>query len=229
MNNHIFAKVLVCDFDNVVTLNPETGRGTEDTKKEAWQSVFPEMPAAALDQRMVDLQRHIEGGKGDRDTIIRALLLDLRWSAEDFVVESANRSRRFNQIVQEIVVRVGVPLETRDVLARLTRRMPVYINSATPLVPLLTSLDALGIRSLFKEVYARPGTKVDNLRAIIQREACLPCEVVFVDDQPSGWNVSQEVCCQFVGMRSVAVTAWHQGDLPFPVVRSFRELLKLLC
>ncbi len=219
------AEVLVLDFDNSLILDPETREGSEDLKKSVWFKVFPYEPGE-LTQAIDEAYRQIAGGKGDRRDVVRIVLH--RFGDLQVDEEEINRyCDRFNTLVQEGILQIGVTQETRDTLAELNvRRISLYINSASPAESVEQSLKALRIFHYFKGIYGTPWTKEENLRKIIQAEGVDPLQVIFVDDSAIAWNIAQAVGCRFIGIHTKTNTAWHNGDMPFPVIRKLSELLE---
>ena len=126
-------------------------------------------------------------------------------------------------------MKIGVSEQTRAALAKISQMgIPIYVNTATPKEAAVESLDALGLSSLIKGVYGRPGTKLGNLQSIVRAEHVDPGDVLFVDDQPTGYAVAQEVGCQFVGIHTERNKSWHDAAQPFPIIRSLSELPALV-
>jgi len=155
---------------------------------------------------------------------VRGVCRHLNMPEEKIGSEVVRRCDDFNRVVQEGIRGIEISEQVRAALTELSGRMPIYVNTATPLEAVLESLDALGLSSLLKGVYGRPGTKLGNIQEIIALERVDPSEVLFVDDQPTGWNVAQEVGCMFFGIHTARNTAWHKTGLPFLVLRSLAEL-----
>ncbi len=72
------------------------------------------------------------------------------------------------------------------------------MNSATPEEPLHRVVVRRGWRPFFKDVLGRPRSKVDNLRAVLLREACSPSSLAFVGDSPRDRHAAAIVGCPFV-------------------------------
>lgn len=218
-------KVIALDFDNCIAL-AENGEGSEEVKDRAWFEVFPEIDRAQLSPVLEEIKQEIAGGKGDRKDIIERVLA--RFAPASLTPEEvAKRSDCFNRIVQEGIARISIPTPTRETLALLSRRFPLYINTATPRDAAIESASALKLYPYFKAVLGRPGTKADNLRAIVRTEKTQPHGLLFVDDQQSGWEAAQEVGCRFIGIRTKRNTPWTTPQL-FPIISSFSELSALL-
>lgn len=75
---------------------------------------------------------------------------------------------RFDEVVQEDVIAIGMSDETRAALKQLSSQLPLYINTATPTNNIFRSLESLQVESLFAGVFGRPGTKLSNLKRITE-------------------------------------------------------------
>ena len=220
----IKAKVLVLDFDNCLVLDEKTRIGSEEVKDEAWFEVFSEYDQRELGEVIEKAQKQIVGGKGDRQDIVRIICQHFGIPKEKIPAEIELRLKDFNAIVQAGIRRIGVSQDNRQALKMLFQRMPVYLNTATPREQSLESLRALKLEG-FKDVYGRPGTKIENLQNIIARESVTPSAVLYVGDQESDWQVAQELGCQFVGVQTSRNTAWQRKPQEFPIVHSLSEIL----
>ena len=221
-------KAIALDFDNCIALNYETRMGSEEIKDEAWFKIFPEYDRGALEPVLEKVKKEIAGGKGDRKDIVKRVCEHFGISETKIQDEVIKRCDGFNRVVQEGIARLGISPQTAEDLATLSKKIPLFVNTATPREGALESLDALGVRHYFKEVYGRPGTKINNLKDIISSEAIAPYELLFVDDQESGYNAAREVYCSFVGIHTARNKAWHDVmKLPFPLIFYLRELLPL--
>lgn len=221
-------KAIVLDFDNCIVLDEKTARGSEEVKDAAWFTVFPEYGRTILEPVLKDVNQRIAGGQGDRYDLIRMVCEHFGVPSEQIPNEVERRSQLFNKLVQEGIRKIGVSEKVRQTLQALSQRRPLYINSATPKILVMESLEALAISPFFKDVYGTPGTKVANLQAVISKEKISPPEILFIDDQPSGWLVAQEVSCQFMGIHTARNRAWHQDGQPFYIIHSLSELLAII-
>lgn len=221
MNTPFQIRAIALDFDNCIALS-ESGEGSEEVKDRAWFEVFSEIERTRLSSILEAVTQNIAGGKGDRRDIIRRVLADCM-PAFLTAAEIERRAERFNRIVQEGITRVQIPASTRETLALLARRFPLYVNTATPRDAAIESISALELHSYFKAVLGRPGMKADNLRSIIHVEKIQPSELLFVDDQQSGWEAAQEGDCRFIGIRTRRNTRWSTPQ-PFTVISSLSEL-----
>ena len=218
-------RVIALDFDNCIALE-ENGEGSEEVKDRAWFTVFPEIERVKLSQAFGKIQQKIAGGKGDRRDVIEFVFARF-CTAPVTEEEISNRSFRFNNEVQDGIKKIRIPDSTKKTLQALSKRFPLYINTATPRDVAQESLRVLGLLGYSKEVLGRPGTKSENLRSILRAEQIQSEELLFVDDQPSGWESAHEVGCQFIGIRTKRNTTWDTPQ-PFHIISSLAELCRLI-
>ena len=219
-------KTIVLDFDNCIALDADTRIGSEEIKDEAWFAVYPEYERYILEPLLENAKKKVAGGKGDRKDIVAELGRHFGVSEASIAQEIIKRCDKFNQVVQNGIKTINISARTRNALSELSARLPLYINTATPRENALESLDALGLTLYFKEVYGRPGTKVQNMLSVISAESIKPDELLFVDDQQSGYLAAHEAGCNFIGIHTAKNKTWHQGTHPFPIIYFLDELLK---
>lgn len=221
-------KVLVLDFDNTLILNQETGSGSEELKDQAWYKVFPECEPDKL-RSIIDLVKgEYVSGRGDRNDFVIKMLHHLKFKDSEIEKESARRLNSFDKIMQDGIIKIGVSEKVKDFLASFATRASIYLNTATPVENVSKSLDLLGIKKFFKKIYGRPGTKLDNIKAILASESINPSEVLFVDDQEDSYQISKQVGCKFVGIHTARNKLWHKGLQTFPIIESIDELSKFV-
>jgi len=221
-------KIIVLDFDNCLILNEETGEGSEEIKDRAWFDVFSEYEPDVLAPILDEEKLKVIGGKGDRKDIVEQILKRFEYSESEISDEAIRRCDRFNAIIQDGIKRINVSPATRESLAALSIRFPLYINTATPQGAVLESLRFLDITSFFKSVYGRPGTKISNLQDIIIAESVSPEKILFVDDQQSGYETAKEIGCQFIGIHTKRNRLWNDNPQPFLIINSLSELPKIV-
>lgn len=215
-------QAIVFDFDNCIAFDPLTGEGSEEIKDRAWYDVFPEYDSAMLAGVLGDAQRAIAGGKGDRKDVA-CMVLDRFGFAGCISEEAIRRCDLFENVVQEGIKRIPIPLEVYGAMLRITQRIPSYLNTATPVEAMQKTLRALRL-DLFKGVYGRPWTKTESLRLISAEEHAPFCEMVFVGDSKSDYDAAKQVGCWFIGVRTKRNPVWHKPQ-PFPVIGSVAELI----
>lgn len=80
------------------------------------------------------------------------------------------------------------------------KRIPRYVNSATPEVPLRRILKLRGMDHLFAGVFGGPTGKVENLKAIVAHAGCESEAVLFVGDGEDDREAAESFGCPFVGV-----------------------------
>lgn len=218
-------QVIVFDFDNCIALDPHTGEGSEEVKDRAWYDVFPEHDPVILAEVLENAQRAFAGGKGDRKDIA-GMILDRFGFAGCVSEEAIRRCSRFEDIVQEGIKRIIIPPEVHRAILRITQRIPLYLNTATPVEAMQKTLRALRL-DLFKGVYGRPYTKVENLRLIANAEHASFREMIFVGDSKGDYDAARKVGCWFIGVRTKRNSAWRKSQ-PFPTIGSLAELANVV-
>lgn len=87
-------------------------------------------------------------------------------------------------------------------LQKLHHRHALYINSATPIEPLLRTVSARGLESYFQGVFGSEASKEKNLQTIIRESGSAPNTTVFVGDARSDYLAAVETGCRFVGVKN---------------------------
>lgn len=212
---------VVFDFDNVILLEKD-GTGSDEVKDAVWPKVFGEDWARVKDEFPVILKRQ-SGGKGSRFNVARDALTYLKFQG-DMEKEVQRLCEIFNRLVQKGILEMGVMPETRDFLGKLSKRFPLFINSATPTSALKETLLYLGISHFFREVYGQETGKVEGLRTAMKIAGeTHPQKVLFVGDAPTDYSVAQTVGTLFVGVATKR-NKWVDGTEPFPVVTAVYKL-----
>ncbi len=226
-------QILMLDFDNVVTLDPKTGIGSEEIKRNAWLDVFSDVKLDPLKHALVTAHERIRGG-GDRKDIARFILKELRMCNEKLEDEVTSRCKTFEDRAQVGIRMMTIPKNTRKALAQLSKHTRLYLNTATPTEAVKISLRALDLEKYFLGVFGRPASKIHNIRLVAEREGLNPestkmmhDRVVFVDDQAAGLDTAHKIGCRFVAMRTRNNSDWLK-NATFPVINSLDELWPLL-
>jgi phosphoglycolate phosphatase len=102
----------------------------------------------------------------------------------------------------------------------------LFVNSATPVVPLRQLLQSRGWAHFFQAVYGAEASKADNLRDIALATATKPHEIVHVGDQYDDLHGADQFGCHFVAMAAYnSGPVSEQNDL---VIKDLRELSGLI-
>lgn len=171
---------------------------------------------------------------GDRWTILRAIVeralaggaVPVTTTTERLAAELAEEYTRRCQA--QIAICEEVP-GAHDALRELSSGgRALFVNSGTPMVSLEKVLELRSLRSYFRAVYGRPGTKWENLTAILERTGADPTEVLCVGDQDEDRVVAREAGCHFVGIVSSASDFGGDGVRLIPDLRGLAALAESL-
>jgi HAD superfamily hydrolase (TIGR01549 family) len=210
-------KALVFDFDGVIA------RESEFLKQKAWEEVFRGygVRAHAL---LKEALRHVRDIRGDRFDLLRYMYthLDDTQPIEILVARGAELfEREFRKHMQEI----SIPHETYSGLSAVSRRFPLYINSATPTEVLLHTLAELRLTSFFKKVLGRPQSKLENFTYITTLEEILPPELLFIGDSEGDVEAAHTFGCRFLGIAN-EWNAWTIQEQPYAVLGSLADFFE---
>lgn len=210
-------KIIVFDFDGVLV---ESNR----IKHDAWHDVFADLSPiekkAALDvyYGVYGLTRRI---------ILENVFQALGWpenQLQDFVEV---RSAKYNSITQTGILRSGLAAGAKELLEDYCQKFALYINSSTPKDALDETIDNLGIRKYFKEIYGRPETKESALEKIFALEGVTGKETVFVGDAEFDRKAAEAYGCFFIGVRNDFNNWTDREDfVTVESVRGVREILE---
>lgn len=78
----------------------------------------------------------------------------------------------------------------------------LFVNSATPVEPLITLLSLRRMRALFDGIYGSPATKYENLKTIRSMQGLTPDEILVVGDSESDRAPAEILGCHFVAVES---------------------------
>lgn len=204
-------KVAVFDFDGVIV-------DSNRLKEEALFSLFADH--AHISEDLVrDVRRRNVGTRFDvlRDVFVRAGM-----PAADIDGLVREYALRYDDVVQRGIAAAGLAAGAKETLEALSADRCLYINSATAHEPLQATVDRLGIRSYFKDVFGMPPTKEENLRAILGREGIEPQEAVMIGDGEGDWRSAHAVGTHFIAVAS-GFHDWSAYTDGFPVVSAISE------
>ncbi len=214
-------KALVVDFDGVVV------RRSEFFKQDAWPHVF-----AAYGENYHEHFKNAEeqfgsGRGGDRFDILRETYRGLGEPEESVAERVQTGAEMFDGYVQEKIREAGADPDVIAVLEVIAKKMPVYVNSATPVDALARTVKNLAIDHIFTGVLGRPNNKVQNFTLVAEGESIVSSDMLFVGDSPSDAKAAADYGCQFVGYAN-EWNKWKGSKQSFPVIESFSELEELL-
>lgn len=209
-------KVVVFDFDGVIV-------DSNHEKENAFYRLFDGHPHISRELVADVLVRNV----GTRLDILRDIFVRSGAPAGEIARLVDESAARFDAMVQERISARGLAPGAQEALEDLNKKnLCLYINSATPVSALQTTVGHLGIADRFKAVHGAPPTKEENLRAIMAREGVEGHEVAVVGDG-EGDMLSAGACgAHFIAIDS-GFYPWG-GNPDFPVVPGIREAHAML-
>jgi len=210
-------KVLVLDFDGVIV-------PSEAIKVEGYARIFSEYGEPVPQGAIESARDEFSAARGNRFDIIRGILRqgghngDLDTAVQEY-------ARRYSVDVQHRIESLAVEPAVREFLERISKKIPIYVNSNNPDDSLASTLGALGIRDFFKGIFGSSKSKLDNLRSIAERENVAPQEILFIGDGEGDRKAAADFGCEFIGV-ATDMNGWVDTE-PFPTIRSLAELTGL--
>lgn len=186
---------VVFDFDGVLV-------DSNAVKRRAYRDIFA---SAAGSEAVVEavLESNIQD---DRFGVIRSILEGLnrdgRGPPGRLELLVAEYGDRYNAICEEHAATCAEIPGASAALARLARRHPLYVISATPEEPLRRIVKRRSWNGYFRDVLGRPRTKSENLARVMRAEGLEGSQIVFVGDGRRDLDAAREAGCRFVGVRN---------------------------
>lgn len=208
-------KVIVFDFDGVfVDSNP--------LKDQAWFKIFDNHPK---------IPRHIVAdvlsqNKGTRFDILRTIFERAGFPKEEVQQHIHIEALRFDALVQDWIVKRGLIPGVSNTLADFGARFHMYINSGTPNPSLRMSVERLGIKHYFQDIYGSPPNKDENLKIILGRENISGKEAIVIGDAEEDYRSASKLGTSFIAVASGFYDWGLQRD--FPIISSIDMAVKLL-
>ena len=209
-------KIVVFDFDGVLV-------DSNRIKQNAWHAVF----AGFSEQEKEIARAHYLGVYASTRRIILENIFKAIGRPESELKNFVEiHSAKYNSITQKRISELGLVAGAKELLEEYSQKFHLYINSSTPKDALDETIDNLGIRKYFKEIYGRPETKESALEKIFAREGIDGSETVFVGDADFDRNAANAYGCFFIGIRN-DFNGWTE-DEKFVTVESVREVPKII-
>lgn len=184
-------KVIVFDFDGVlVDSNP--------LKNQAWFSIFENYPKVTRQIVSDALARN----KGTRFDILRTIFERAGFPKEEVQKHIEAEALRFDALVQNLIAKRGLIRGVADTLTDLSKRFHIYINSGTPNASLKMSVERLGIKHYFQDIYGFPLTKDENLKIILGRENISGKEAIVIGDAEEDYRSASKLGTSFIAVAS---------------------------
>lgn len=175
---------VVFDFDGTLVLSNQL-------KRDGFFAIAEEFANGPA-----SMQAILQDSPGDRSVILTRFAAVVGGGAEPTALIDSY-SRWCEERIVACPERPGASL----VLGRLREQgLRIYVNSATPLVPLLEVVNRRYPRNTFDGVYGGHGQKTQNLQAIMAKEMAAKETIVLVGDGVDDYRASIEFGCRFVGL-----------------------------
>ena len=180
-------RAAILDFDGVILESVEV-------KTEAFRSLFADVPDHV--DEIVEYHRENTGvSRFDKFRHIYATILKRDLSDRDFDRLSA----RYHELVIDGVLASPYVAGAEGFLERFSRRIPLYVVSASPEGELTDIITKRGMTRYFRGIFGAPRRKVDCIRAIRDLEHLDPPQVLFVGDALNDYRAAREAGVSFAG------------------------------
>ena len=209
-------KVAVFDFDGVIV-------DSNELKEDAFFAMFAHHPQISEELVRDTRARNV----GTRFDVLRDVFVRAGMPAGDIDGLVREYALRYDDFVQRGIVERGLAAGAKEALEALAADRCLYINSATAHQPLQTTVDRLGIRSYFKDIFGMPPTKEENLRGIMGREGVDPTEIVVIGDGEGDWYAAKAVGTHFIAVAS-GFHDWSQYTDGFPIISAISETADII-
>jgi len=200
-------RCVALDFDGTVLLSNEIKR----------QSFFETVSSisAGYDAMAAILAREI----GDRYEVFDIFAAETGLSAKDLV-------DNYSVCCEEKILVCPERHGAERVIPQMRELgIKVYLNSATPVMPLRGIVSGRFGANFFDGVYGNNGQKAKNLETVLTNEAIQPKELVMIGDGADDWEAALNVGCRFIGVPDGTLAA---GDYDGPILDNFDDILKCL-
>ena len=224
---------LVLDFDGVI-IDSESG------KQNAWFDVLKtDADPAGFSWTTFDSEKLIQAAhaawiegtaRGSRYDIIEHMMDAVGYPKTKKLIQWY--ADRYAEIVRVSVFSKEVSDDARKALDELSKKVPLYLNSATPEKELKTVMMELGLEKYFKGILGKAperyeNSKVQNLELVSQKENIPVEDILFVGDAESDYLAARTAKTQFVRFKSFSNEKTWNPEAPRSITR-LSELLHFL-
>ncbi len=179
-------RTLILDFDGVVV-------ESIPLKTVAFRKVFSFTPEH-LDEI---IEFHLENGGMSRYDKFRYIYENILH--EDLTPEHEERlAGEYAGLIFDAMLTVPCVEGADELLTECSRRLPLYIVSATPEGEMHEIARRRDLTKYFVRIYGSPKTKAECIREILAETGAAPDEAVFVGDAPNDWDAARETGVRFV-------------------------------
>ena len=179
--------VLILDFDGVIV-------ESIPLKTVAFRKIFSFASPEHLGEIIAF---HLENGgmsRYDKFRYIYANILD-----EPLTPEQEERlASEYVGLIFDAMLTVPYVEGAEELLRDCSRRLPLYIVSATPEGEMHEIARRRDLTKYFVRIYGSPKTKAECIREILEETGASPGEALFVGDAPNDWEAAHETGVRFV-------------------------------
>jgi phosphoglycolate phosphatase-like HAD superfamily hydrolase len=100
----------------------------------------------------------------------------------------------------------------KEFLDVFSRRLPLFVVSATPEEELRSIISRRGLEGYFRGIYGAPTTKTDAITEILERTGSTRDETLFVGDAVNDLNAARSCGIRFVGRQPPDDPGRFAGD-----------------
>lgn len=183
-------KLIVLDFDGVVV---------ESTmiKTDAFRKLFDDYPKHQ--QAIVDYhKRHFGVSRYDKFAYIYKNILKQPLGN----AKITELGKRFSALVVDAVKQCRLVPGAQDFLAHYSRKVKIYIASATPEKELHDIVKVRGLEKYFTGIYGAPVKKSEAILLAMKENNVDKNKVLFVGDSTADYEEAQKAGVQFIGRLS---------------------------
>ncbi|KLK87745.1 haloacid dehalogenase [Methanoculleus sediminis] len=178
---------LILDFDGVVV-------ESLPLKTAAFRKIFSFAPPKHLDEIIAF---HLENGGMSRYDKFRHIYANILH--EELTREQEGRlADEYVGLIFESMLTVPCVRGAEVLLRDCSRRLPLYIVSATPEGEMQEIARRRDLTKYFVRIYGSPKTKAECIREILEETGAAPDEALFVGDAPNDWDAARATGVRFV-------------------------------
>jgi beta-phosphoglucomutase len=177
---------LILDFDGVVV-------ESLPLKTAAFRKIFSFAPEH-LD---AIIAFHLDNGGMSRYDKFRHIYANILH--EDLTPEQEERlAGEYVDLIFEAMLTVPYVRGAEELLRDCSRRLPLYIVSATPEGEMHEIARRRDLMRYFVRIYGSPKTKAECIREILLETGAAPDEALFVGDAPNDWDAARATGVRFI-------------------------------
>ena len=183
-------KAIILDFDGVIV-------ESNAIKHQAFAEIFRDFPG--FYRKMMDF--HMSHNHMPRDEKFRYLYQHFL-GEEDCESQVRSLVKRFGELTRTKIIESSFVCGAMDFIQYYSKKMPLYIASATPLDELVIIVQRRGLMKYFKEIFGAPLSKKEIFSRIRKKENATAKEVLFIGDSREDYEAAAEAGLCFIARPS---------------------------